>query len=300
MDEEEEDSTGLFALRISGTPAARGARQPHLALLAGPEGLAESFPLAGTVVIGRGSSAGVRLQHDGVSRQHARVVVDGDRIVVQDLGSRNGTHVNGERVDAVTLVEGDTIQVGAAVLRLVYRDSLEAKALSNLRETARRDALTGAYNRRYFDERLEAEIAYAKRHQKQVAVVLIDVDFFKKVNDTLGHPAGDAVLRSLCEVVSAQIRREDVLARYGGEEFVVVCRDTSPEGAVALAERFRAAVEAAKVSHEGRPIAVTISLGVATGPRESDASSAALVARADQALYDSKRAGRNRVTYRAD
>jgi diguanylate cyclase (GGDEF)-like protein len=123
---------------------------------------------------------------------------------------------------------------------------------------------------------------------------MIDIDHFKRINDTFGHPAGDRVLAMLGQIVKGTVRTEDLFARYGGEEFAVLCRGTNLDGAAALAERLREKVQAVSLDCAGGPIAVTVSIGVATWLEHPDASKK-LVTDADQALYEAKRTGRNRV-----
>jgi two-component system, cell cycle response regulator len=278
------------------TPAVQAnVRRPYL-VLAGTDGRSSAFwPLDATKIIGRDPSADIRIELEGVSRRHVRIVVDGHRLVAQDLESRNGLFLNGERIQTVTLAEGDALQLGGALLRLVFRDSVDDAAFTALQESARRDALTGAYNRRYLDERLEGEFAYARRHRTLISVILIDVDHFKRVNDTFGHLAGDAVLRELAGHMLRQVRVEDVLARYGGEELVVICRDTDGNRAAVLAERIRETVAELPIVYQGQAISVTISGGVTSGPVGADAGPHALIQRADEALYAAKRGGRNRI-----
>ncbi len=290
-----EESTQVVRAPVSPAATASSSRRPYL-VLAGQDGKgADYWPLDSTKVIGREATVDIRLEFEGVSRQHVRIVVDGERLVAQDLNSRNGVFVNGVRVEAVRLSEGDALQLGGATLRVVFRDAVDEAAFKALQESTRRDALTGAYNRRYLDERLEAEFAYARRHRSVISVLLIDVDHFKRVNDTFGHLAGDAVLRELTVLINRQLRVEDVLARYGGEELLVLCRDIDVTGVRVLAERIRATVEAARMTFQGQAIAITISGGVTAGPRPSDATASALLQRADEALYAAKRAGRNQI-----
>lgn len=300
MDDDDEleitgESTQIVRSPV-GPPAVRSSvRRPYL-VLAADEGRPSAFwPLDATKTVGRDATAEIRIELEGVSRQHVRVVVDGDRLVVQDLRSRNGVFVNGARVDSARVADGDTLQLGSALLRVVFRDSVDDAAFNALQESARRDALTGAYNRRYLDERLAGEFAFAQRHQTLVSIILFDVDHFKRVNDTFGHLAGDAVLRQLGAHMLRQVRVEDVLARYGGEELVVVCRDTDGTRAGVLAERIRVTVEGLPILHQEHSIAVTISGGVTSGPRPNDTSASSLLQRADEALYAAKRGGRNRI-----
>ena len=164
-----------------------------------------------------------------------------------------------------------------------------------LRERAERDALTGLPNRGAFDERLQAEIAHFRRYRHPLSVIILDIDHFKRVNDTWGHDAGDAVLRQVGRIIAGSIRETDHAARLGGEEFAVLLPETDLAQAVETAERIRAAVERASVEHDGQTLRVQVSAGVASTPAVVR-DPTALTASADAALYRSKQAGRNRVT----
>jgi two-component system, cell cycle response regulator len=163
-------------------------------------------------------------------------------------------------------------------------------------DSALRDDLTKAFNKRYFQDRLESEYAYAIRHNLATSLISFDIDHFKAVNDTYGHPAGDRVLEELARVVLSTIRVEDVFARVGGEEFSIICRGADLLQAKIVAERIRLAVERHPVTWQERTIALTVSVGVVAVPSATVRSAMDLVAAADEMLYEAKRAGRNRVT----
>jgi diguanylate cyclase (GGDEF)-like protein len=163
------------------------------------------------------------------------------------------------------------------------------------REQAARDGLTGLYNRRSFDEHLAAVLAReARRPQGGFALAILDIDHFKKLNDTYGHPAGDAALRHVASLLGHRLRRNDVLARYGGEEFAVIFDAADQGKGVEMAERLRAQLQKSQVVFEGARLAVTASFGLAVWPTDG-ADATALLASADRALYAAKQAGRNRV-----
>ena len=173
-----------------------------------------------------------------------------------------------------------------------------AAANARLSELVNQDPLTGVLNRRGFDEALARAWASGVRVGDSLAVLVLDVDLFKAYNDALGHPAGDACLREIAGLLKgATPRGSDLVARYGGEEFVVLCPHTDAGGAVALAERIVGAVRAARLPHPGSPVAphVTVSVGGAAVPCTANRSASALLAAADAALYDAKRAGRDRA-----
>ncbi|MBX3216294.1 MAG: diguanylate cyclase [Labilithrix sp.] len=248
------------------------------------------------VVIGRAVSATVRLNDDGISRRHCRVLSIGGQVIIEDLGSANGTLVNGEMVQHHALKEGDKIRLGATTtLKFTYQDKLDESFQQQMIDAALRDGLTRTYNKKFFQDRLETEFAYAKRHKSMLSLVMFDVDYFKRVNDNYGHLAGDAVLVHLARITQATIRTEDVLARYGGEEFAVICRGIALLNAGVLGERIRARVEQENFDYQGTRLPVTISVGVAALPEANVALASELVRDADSALYEAKRSGRNRV-----
>ncbi|MDD9939551.1 MAG: GGDEF domain-containing protein [Myxococcales bacterium] len=274
---------------------APDGKRAQLVVLAGPN-VGEMYSLEGTHTMGRGRNADLRIRGDGVSRQHLRFVVNGEEVRLEDLGSTNGSFVNGERADTVTLRDGDKIQIGSAtILKFTYQDKMEEDFQRQMYESASRDGLTGIYNKRFFQERLANEVAFAVRHQSSLSLLLFDIDHFKRINDCHGHPAGDYVLASLADIVVPVIRGEDLFARYGGEEFALLTRGIDAESAAALAERIRRAIEGFPFVHEGQELKVTTSVGVVTMPREDISGGDDLIAAADKALYEAKHSGRNRV-----
>ena len=248
------------------------------------------------LVIGRAASATVRLNDDGISRRHCRILSIGGQVIIEDLGSANGTLVNGEMVQHQALKEGDKIRLGATTtLKFTYQDKLDESFQQQMIDAALRDGLTRTYNKKFFQDRLETEFAYARRHKSLLSLVMFDVDYFKRVNDTHGHLAGDAVLVHLARITQSTIRTEDVLARYGGEEFAVICRGIALLNAGVLGERLRVRVEQENFDYQGTRLPVTISVGVAALPEANVATPSELVRDADSALYEAKRSGRNRV-----
>lgn len=251
----------------------------------------------GELVIGRSPEVSLYVNDAGLSRRHARLYRVGSSYFVEDLGSTNGTLVNGERVTSpVQLVDGVRVLVGKqTILRFALQDRLELDAARRMYDQSIRDGLTGLSNRRHLEERLTAEYGYAKRHGSPLCVLIIDADHFKRVNDTFGHQAGDEVLRALGGLLQGAARREDVAARYGGEEFVLVARAVDLAQAMGLAERIRAATEACIIDFDNQRIPVTVSIGVAASNLGSHGSATELLAAADAALYRAKAEGRNRV-----
>jgi two-component system cell cycle response regulator len=247
--------------------------------------------------VGRHPTNLLRVDEDSISRFHARVVKVGEDFIVEDMGSRNGTFVAGKRVSRAKLEHDNWLQFGPRVsFRFSLTDVREERLLRKLYESSTRDALTGAYNRLHFEERLRSEVAYAVRHRSHVSLLIIDLDHFKRVNDTYGHPAGDAVLKRASEACMRALRTEDVFARFGGEEFAVVLRGIELKGALRLGERLRQAVANEVVEHDGHSIKVTLSGGVASLDCCASPSPVELVGLADRRLYLSKQRGRNQVS----
>ncbi|MFW5924759.1 MAG: GGDEF domain-containing protein [Myxococcota bacterium] len=259
-----------------------------------------ALPTERSVLVGRSPRAELRMADPTVSRQHASIEPDGRGHLIRDLGSANGTFLEGVRVTTPrTLRAGHRIELGdRVVLRFDRHDTKEQEILLRLYRFSVRDPLTGLYDRAYFHDRLEAECSYALRHGTQVAVLMVDIDHFKHVNDQYGHPAGDAALRVVAATMKRMVRPEDVLARYGGEEFAVLARNLDARNAVILADRLRRSVAGLRPAWKQHLLPLTISVGVASLEGDGGACSPdELIAAADAALYESKDAGRNRVVH---
>ncbi len=246
--------------------------------------------------IGRHPKNELRVEDTGISRCHACIEWEDGGHAIRDLDSRNGTFVGGAPVTRKKLVDGDRIQLGPRVgFRYSVTDSSHNELLQRLYESSTRDALTGAYNRKHFEERLATEVAYGLRHNAETSLVLFDIDHFKRINDSYGHQTGDAVLRHVAATAVRRLRTEDVLARFGGEEFAVILRGTSRLGAGLVAERLRTLIAALPAIVDNQPIPVTISAGCASLECCAERSGHQLIAAADRRLYRAKNGGRNRV-----
>jgi two-component system cell cycle response regulator len=279
-------------------PAEKAREHMVLNVLAGPSAGALFVLEQAETVLGRDPGNRIAIPDVGVSSNHARIVLINDAFVLEDLRSTNGTFVNGARLETRhALADGDRIQLGqATVIGVRLQDEAELAASRRLYDSVVRDVLTGVYNRRHFEERLTAEWAFATRHRTPLAVIMIDVDHFKRVNDTYGHLAGDAALRVVGSTLSYVLRAEDLAARFGGEEFVVIARGIDRNRARMLADRLRSAIETCEVVYEGTHIRITASLGVSvTTPDKPMVDGPSLVAAADAALYRAKNQGRNQV-----
>jgi diguanylate cyclase (GGDEF)-like protein len=295
--DEENTHTDAVGIALPESPATSRDRASLIVLAGGAVGEMYKVSRSGAT-LGRGTACEVRLPDDGVSRAHAKIVSDDGGFVLEDLASRNGTFVNSTPVvGSVRLADGDKIQVGrTTILRFSYHDALEESFHEQMYESALRDVLTKLFNKRYFLSRLDSELRFAKRHQTNVAVLMVDLDHFKQVNDSHGHLVGDAVLANIAQVIAQAVRNEDVVARFGGEELAIVLRQIPVEAAAHLAERLRRLVEGTTTASGATPIKVTVSIGVASFPHDNVDSVNGLIEAADQALYRAKHAGRNRVS----
>jgi two-component system, cell cycle response regulator len=251
----------------------------------------------GEVSMGRSLDADIRLEDEGISRMHASVLRNDDGIVMlQDNESTNGTYVNGAKVAEVELSDGDRIQVGSVtILKFSYQDSLEEQFQQQLYESATRDPLTQSYNKRFFMEQLDKDFSHTARHGQALSLVILDVDHFKILNDTHGHPAGDHVLQRMAATIMGALRTEDAFCRIGGEEFAIIMRDCAEEAATQAAERMRVLVQDTRFVYGGTELPVTVSVGVAAFDKAKHATPQDLVEQADRYLYQAKHTGRNRV-----
>jgi diguanylate cyclase (GGDEF)-like protein len=243
--------------------------------------------------IGRSSKNDLFLDQESVSRHHARITFDGTHYWVQDLNSTNGTFVNDEAVREQRLRDGDQLRVGRSILKFMTGENIELHYHEEIYRLMTVDGLTQVFNRRYFNEALEREFNRSRRYERALSLILLDIDHFKRVNDTHGHLAGDQLLRQIASAVKPKLRREDVFARTGGEEFGILLPEIALDGARLIAEKVRRIVESTPLRFEQLVIPCTISLGVAM--RGDEPSGEELYKRADMRLYEAKAGGRNRV-----
>lgn len=285
--------------------SVRGKTMPTLIVLKGAQADTRYRLDKAEMWIGRGPTCDISILDGQASRRHAVIEYQNfgaqneePVCVIRDNGSTNGTYLNGKRVREARLQDRDRLKIGHTVIAYGIRDTIELDAESRLYYRATCDALTGLRNRHALDSILALEFSRARRYGRPMSVVMLDVDHFKKVNDTHGHAVGDACLKRLAWIIQQYVREQDMVCRYGGEEIAVVCPETDADGVVILSERLRTAVENLPFKVEGRSLNLTISLGAAT--LTSDVSGGeALMKRADKALYVAKEAGRNRVeTYK--
>ena len=268
---------GLYLVIVLGTEQGRRFRlKPHQ-----------------TLTLGRSADAEVVLNDNRVSSVHCRITRTPSSVTVEDNNSRNGTFVDEKRVQRATLRLESQLRVGHSVFRIEFKSDVEITREEDLFKAATTDPLTRVPNRRWFAERAREELEASKRHNRPLCLVMLDVDHFKSINDTHGHPIGDYVLASLAGLLCNRKRVEDFLCRYGGEEFVLLLRETTLDNAMIFCERVRATVEQNPFVCGEINVPVTISIGISVV--RPDDTLDQLIQRADDALYAAKEHGRNRI-----
>jgi len=275
---------------------------PALTILDGPN-LGECQRLdemRRALVIGRAPEVSFVIPHATVSRSHARVFVmpfgEGDRVKIVDLSSRNGTFVNGERIDEAFLEAGDKVHVGDVLLRFDLVDPVEAEFLEEIATRVREadlDPLTGLYRRTVLPREGAEALRGCFVRGEAFSVVMVDLDHFKKLNDTWGHQAGDEALRVASRAVLGVVRGGDLAVRYGGEEVALLLARSGEAEARVIAERVSAAMRALPIAGLPAERRLTASQGIATARYGESLED--VIGRADRALLRAKRGGRDRI-----
>lgn len=256
--------------------------------------LGRRYPLLRTVTIGRERGNDIVLDAADVSRRHATLRRVGDQWRLADMGSTNGTEINGRHIEQeTTLDNGDLVNVGGVIFKYIAGGNVESLFHEEIYRMTVYDGLTRLHNKRFLYDFLEREMARSKRHHRPLAVAMIDVDHFKVINDTHGHLAGDHLLSCLADLLMRNVRREELLARYGGEEFLLVLPEADASDAHGACEKVRSIVEQEPFSFGEDIRQVTVSIGYAHF--EKDMSRDDLIGAADDQLYHAKRSGRNCV-----
>jgi two-component system, cell cycle response regulator len=248
-----------------------------------------------SLVIGRGNDCDIRINDHSVSRRHARIQPGAEGYYAVDLQSTNGTYVNDVPASMYRLRDGDYLRVGNCIYRFLIGGNVEAEYHEEIYRLTIIDALTDIPNKRYLMEFLDRELARSCRHNRPLALAMLDLDRFRAINEEHGHLGGDFALRELASRLKSNIRKEELFARYGGEEFAIVLPETSREGAVVLCERLRKLCESQPFQYEDKTFQVTVSCGVATTTGRENLTPRELISRADEKLYQAKNEGRNRV-----
>ena len=259
-------------------------------------GMGTRYALSDTpMVLGRGNDCDIRINDHSVSRRHARIQPGADGYYAVDLQSTNGTFVNDVPASICKLKDGDYLRVGNCIYRFLAGGNVEAEYHEEIYRLTIIDALTDIHNKRYLLEFLDRELSRSARYGRPLALIMIDLDRFKNVNDDLGHLGGDFTLREVASCIKGNVRKEELFARFGGEEFAVVLPETSREGGIYVAERIRSQVEKHSFVYEGKTFPVTISVGVATTNGDETLTPNELIRQADENLFKAKHDGRNRV-----
>ncbi|HZE73458.1 MAG TPA: GGDEF domain-containing protein [Pyrinomonadaceae bacterium] len=286
---------------------APAQRRPVLVSIRG-EQIAAPIPLERReVVLGRAIEADVRISDHRASRLHARIVIEDTapggeiRCRIFDLGSTNGTLVNGTLVTESVLTDGDKILIGDQLFRFEMLDDIDREFQQQVHRLLAHDELTGLLTSKSFFSELRREAVRAAAESIPFCVLMMDLDYFKEVNDRYGHLIGSQTLEILGGIIKQALRAGDVAARFGGEEFAAFLLDADYAQALVAAERVRAAVEEqefpaarADSAAAAETLRITISIGVAAFPDDST-DPIELVELADSALYRAKRNGRNRI-----
>jgi len=254
-------------------------------------------------VIGRSSKADICVDQESVSRNHAQITSSKKGVRIKDMGSTNGTFVNDYAVEDggdQELRNGDLVKIGRTIFKFIAGGNIEAAYHDEIYRMTTMDGLTQVHNRRYFDEQIDRELSRSRRYERVLSLVMMDIDYFKRINDTYGHPFGDEVLRAVSQVTRARLREVDMLARYGGEELIALLPETSPADALRACERVREAIESLQLEHHAtdgtkRMVRCTASLGLASIPSPTLQNAQELLRAADECLYAAKGAGRNRI-----
>lgn len=291
---EEKTSEATLVTAVAEVDEPVEARDACLVVIYGGE-LGKKYNLEQrSIMVGRATSCDIQVDQEEISRNHCKLVNKGDSVQICDLESTNGTYVNDRQVKVRNLYDGDLVKFGRTIMKFLSSGNIEHAYHEEIYNLSTMDGLTQAHNRRYLVDNLDREISRARRYSRDLSIIILDLDHFKRINDIFGHLAGDHVLKQLTSAIKLQIRLEDILARYGGEEFVIILPEVDTEGAIKCAEKIRQLIEDTEFNFEGARLPVTISLGIASCTSET-ADAADLIQKADEKLYDAKHKGRNRV-----
>lgn len=279
---------------ISPGPDDPTSRAASIVVIHG-EGLGRRVDIgAQPVVIGRDHGCDLLILHPSVSRRHCEIRREDGRYRVRDLGSTNTTRLNERVVESAELADGDHLIIGESIVKFIGDTSVEAGYHEEVYQLASHDELTGLYNRRLFIELFERELARTARTGEPLAFAILDIDWFKRINDTYGHPAGDQVLRQVAQTIRRCMRARDIGGRIGGEEFGLLIPGLEWERTGAHLEAIRQAVGDSTYSLDDVREPITISIGAARCD-QANSSRPSLMRAADVALYEAKQGGRNRT-----
>ena len=250
------------------------------------------------LTLGRDQGSTIEINDDFMSRTHAMLELTDAGYTLTDCHSRNGTFVNDQRIFAAHLLKpGDQIRMGNHIFKYLSADHVEALYHEAVYEMMTVDALTGVYNRRYFEDAFRREVLRTQRHGRTLALLMFDIDLFKQINDTHGHLVGDQILKSLSTRIRTRVRGDEIFARVGGEEFAIVLVESGRENARQIAESICELVASAPLLPELPDLRVTISVGGTFANGLEPVTDEDLISRADHQMYMAKAAGRNCVRF---
>jgi two-component system cell cycle response regulator len=251
-------------------------------------------------IIGRSDSADIAIRDKRISRAHARIDVQympqeqQTLYSIVDLGSTNHVYVNGMQIQSHMLSNDDKIQLGDTIIKFEIQDKIDSKFHADIQRKLKYDALTALLTYESFKDAVNGEIENARARSKTFVLLMMDLDNFKRVNDTYGHLAGSFILQEIGKLIYSNLRFFDISARYGGEEFISCLPDTTEHEAFHAAERLRRSIAEKVFIHNNNEIKITISIGVSQFP-DDGLILEELVRSADERLYRAKREGKNRV-----
>ena len=249
------------------------------------------------ITIGRDQSCTIEVNDDFMSRTHALIELTDEGYRLTDCQSRNGAFVNDQQITSRLLRGGDQIRLGNHIFKFLSADHVEALYHEAVYEMMTVDAMTGVYNRRYFEDALHREVLRSQRHARTLSLLMFDIDHFKQVNDSYGHLVGDEILKALCSRIRSRIRGDEIVARVGGEEFAVVLVETTKDNAHKVAESLCELIRSCPLLPHRPELQVTISVGGVFTNGLEPLSDEDLIARADEQMYFAKSAGRNCVRF---
>jgi two-component system cell cycle response regulator len=281
--------------RIAGSVEAVGKKVPTLMIIHG-RSIGDRFILdKPSITLGRIPENDIEINDPMISRRHIRILREsGDKFMLIDLKTTNGTYLNDEQVLEAELSDGDRIKVGETVLRFSFQDEVDIRYMDEIRALIHLDNLTGLLCKRTFDYELDKVLFDYRDRGEPLSVAMMDLDFFKNVNDTYGHNTGSYVISRVGELIRKVVSDKGVAGRFGGEEFIAFFPGQDREQAWVLCNKLRREMEDATFYYDEASIKITISIGISEYPRDGS-DSKILVEKADEALYQAKARGRNQV-----
>jgi len=249
------------------------------------------------ITLGRGDNCDVVLNDYLASRKHCKIWLDSEgKINVHDLNSTNGSKIDGFNIKQGVLLPQQRLTIGLHIIKVEYKDAAEVHHEALLQTAATCDPLTGVSNRKWFEERATQIFRTIAGKDQYIAIVMVDIDHFKFVNDNFGHQVGDVVIKGVAEILNSCKRQHDLVARYGGEEFILCLTDSSPESTELFCERVRQKIAGSVFCFAEEQLSVTVSLGGCSNIIDTNSNLYDMTAYADKALYRSKDSGRNTTT----